>query len=106
MPSTYSVARGSVGRTLDVDPVHRLEPHCLALRGDVLPRPVLVVGALDDLVVDVGDVRHQPHIQACPLEVATKNVVAQRGAAVAEVGGTVHRRAAQVDADFARLTKS
>ena len=27
---------------------------------DVFPRTILTVGAIDDLVVDVGDVRYQP----------------------------------------------
>ena len=48
----------------DVDAVHRPEPDLFALLGDVLPRPVLALGPVDDLVVDVGDVRHQSHGEA------------------------------------------
>ena len=47
---------GDVGGPGHAELAHRLEPHRLALRGDLLPRPILVVGAVDDLVVDVGDV--------------------------------------------------
>ena len=59
--STYSVACGtSVGRATPSRPSPRTTPPRTCV-GDVLPRPVLVVGAVDDLVVDVGDVRDQPH---------------------------------------------
>ena len=55
---------GDVGRPVDADAVHRLEPDGLATTGDLVRVPALPVGAGDDLVVDVGDVRHQPHPQA------------------------------------------
>jgi hypothetical protein len=102
------VLRGArdVGRSLDVDPIHRLKPHCLALRGDVLPRTILTLRAVDDVVVDVGDVRHELHVEARPFKEAPKDVVAQRRAAVAEMGWPINGRATQVDTDLARLAKS
>ena len=47
--------------------------------GDVFPRTILSIGTIDDLVVDIGDVRHEPDFQARPGEVAPQNVVHQRG---------------------------
>ena len=86
-----------VGRTLEVDRVHRLPPHRFALGRDLLPWPVLANGAVDDLVVDVGDVRDQSHVEAAPFEVAAQDVVRERRPPVPEVGWSVHRRPAQVD---------
>jgi hypothetical protein len=56
-----------VGGPGDVELAHRLEPHRLALRGDLLPRPLLAVGPIDDAVVDVGDVADQPTFRPAPL---------------------------------------
>ena len=92
-----------VGRPGDTELAHGLEPHRLAFRRDVLPRPVLVVGPVDDRVVDVGDVADQSHVQTGPLEVTTQNVVDQRGSTVTEVRRAVHRRATQIDAHRAGL---
>ena len=52
-----------VGGPRNTELAHRLEPHRLALGRDVLPRPVLVVGAVDDGVVDVGDVADQSNLR-------------------------------------------
>ncbi len=49
---------------------------------DVFPRTILTVGTIDDLVVDVGDVRYQPNFQARPGEIAAQNVVHQCGSSV------------------------
>ena len=87
------------------DAVHRLPPHRLALGGDVLPRAALVVGPVDDLVVDVGDVGDELHVEAAPAQVAHEHVVLQRRPPVADVGRPVHRRPAQVDAHLARLAQ-
>ena len=43
-------------RPLHTEASHRFEPDMLALLGDVKPRSVLASRAVDDLVVDVGDV--------------------------------------------------
>ena len=39
---------------------------------DLLPRPLLGVGPVDDLVVDVGDVGDQPHVEPGPAQVARR----------------------------------
>jgi hypothetical protein len=92
-----------VGGAFDADALHRLEPDPLALGRDVLPRAILASGALDDLVLDVGDVRHEADLEPAPLEVAAQDVVDERGATVAEMRRAVHGGTAQVDADLARL---
>jgi hypothetical protein len=55
---------GDVGRRVHTDALHRLEPDGLATTGDLVRVSALLVGAGDDLVVDVGDVGHQPDPQA------------------------------------------
>ena len=99
------MAWGIVVGPLVADPVHRLPPHRLALGGDVRPRPVLVVGTVDDLVVDVRHVGHELHVQAAPAQVADEHVVLQRRPAVPEVRRPVHRRPAEVDAHLAGLAQ-
>ena len=59
--------------------------------------------ALDDLVVDVGDVRHHRHLLAPPAQVPHEHVVGHRSAGVAEVGNVVHRRTAGIDRHRAGL---
>src|SRR5215218_5341793 len=66
---------GDLVGTGHVDPVHRLEPDPLAPLGDLLPGPLLGVGPVDDLVVDVGDVRDQAHVETRPAEVADEDIV-------------------------------
>ena len=96
---------GDVGRRIDPDASHGLEPDGLAALRDLAGVAVLPLGPQDDLVVDVGDVRHQPHAEAGPLEVAAEDVIGQRGPAVTDVGRAVHGRSAQVDVHLARLTQ-
>ncbi len=62
-----------------------VEPDALALLRDVLPRPVFGVRPIDDLVVDVGDVRDEPHLQTAPPQVADQYVVDDVLAAVPDV---------------------
>ena len=102
--STHSVAWGtSVGRSTPMR-VHGLatRPPRSGRRSRPASRPSRV-GPLDDLVVDVGDVRHEPHARAAPLEVAAQDVVDERGPAVAEVRRAVDGGPAQVDAHLAGL---
>ena len=94
----------SSGRSI-ADPVHRLPPHRLAPGGDVRPRPVLVVGSVDDLVVDVRHVGHESHVQAAPPQVADQHVVLQRRPPVPDVRRPVHRRPAQVDVHLPGLAQ-
>ena len=94
-----------VGRSLEADRVHRLPPHRFALGRDVLPRPFLADRAVDDLVVDVGHVRDQAHVEAGPLEVPAQDVVGERRPSVPDVRRPVHRRPAQVDRHLAGIAE-
>ena len=62
------------------------------------PGPPLGVGAVDDLVVDVGDVGDVVDLEAPPVEIAAQHVVDEGEAAVADVRGAVDGRAADVHA--------
>ena len=95
----------NIGRALHAQFAHGLEPHVFALLGDVLPGATFVVGTIDDLVVDVGDVGGEAHIEARIREVPTQDVVDQGGATVTEVGWPVDRGAAEIDADLAWVAK-
>ena len=64
----------------------------------------LGVGALDDLVVHVGEVVDVGDGVAEVLEVAAHDLARQRGADVADVRLVLHRHAAHVHADACRLS--
>ena len=71
--------------------------------GDVEHRDAALVGLLDELVVDVGDVDDPGDVVAAVGEVALDAIEDHRADHVADVGLVVDRRAAEVDADLARL---
>ena len=95
----------NVGGALHTQLAHGLEPHVFTLLGDVLPGATLVVGAIDDLVVDVGDVGSEAHFEARIREVTAQDVVDQGCAAVTQVGWPVDGGATEIDADLARVAK-
>ena len=94
---------GNICGALNSQFAHGVEPHVFALRSDVLPRAALVIGAVDDLVVDVCDVRDKAHLKPRIREVSAQDVVHQGGSAVAQVGRAVHGGAAQINTDLARV---
>ena len=61
----------------------------------------LLVGAVDHLVVDVGEVLHERHVVAAPLQVPAQHVEHDERTRVADVNVVVDRRAAGVDAHLA-----
>ena len=61
----------------------------------------LLDGGVDDLVLDIGDVHHEPHFESTPRQIAANHVECHRLATVAHVGRGLHSWAAGVDADFA-----
>ncbi len=95
---------GNIVGALNAQLAHCLKPHVLALVGDLVPRTILALGAVDDLVVDIGDVRDQANLKTRIREVPAQNVVDQGGSPMAKVGWPVHRGAAEIDADFPRLS--
>ena len=68
---------------LDAQLAHGLEPDVLALVGDLVPRTTLALGTVDDLVVNIGDVRDQAHLKTRIREVPAQDVVDQGGPAMA-----------------------
>ena len=95
--------RNVVG-ALNAQFAHGLEPDVLALVRDLVPRPILALGAVDDLVVNIGDVRNQTDLKTRIREVPAQNVVDQGGSPVTQMGWPVHRGAAEIDTDFPRLS--
>ena len=91
----------NIGRALYPEATHGIEPHRFALVRDVLPRSVLTIGAIDDLVVNVGDVGNESHLDASPLEILTQNVIDERGTAMAEMRRAIHRGATQIHPQLA-----
>jgi hypothetical protein len=73
---------------------------------DLCPGSTFTLCAINDLVVNIGDVGDKPNIQPSIGEVATQDVVDHRGPPMAKVRGAIHRGPAEVDADAPRLPKS
>ncbi len=103
--STYAVACGStVGRLTPIASIasYQSASHSIATSSAVT---ALAVGAVDDVVVDVGDVRDVANLEPRPLEVPADHVEHEREAAVAEVGRPVDRRTTHVHRHLARLAE-
>ena len=62
------------GRTVDADGLHGLPPHLLTLLRDIGPLSAFVIRPLDDLVVDVSDIRDVIDLEASPREITAQNV--------------------------------
>ncbi len=76
----------NIGRTDYTELAHCLKPHVFALLSDVAPQATFCIGALDDLVVNIGDVGNETYRQAGPGEVPAQDVIDQSGAAVTQMG--------------------
>ena len=72
---------------------------------DFLARDALFVGALDDLVVHVGEILHERHLVAAVLEIAAQHIKHDDRARVADVDEVIHRRTAGVHAHLAGLDR-
>ena len=83
----------NIGRTNNAELAHCFKPHGFALVSDIAPRATFCIGALDDLVVDIGDVGNETHRQTRPGEVPAQDVVDQGGAAMTQMGRPVDRGA-------------
>ena len=108
MPIICGIVSVAFGRTVGSSTPRRAHrrrgtPRCTPRR----PRrgTALLVGAVDDLVVDVGDVLDEADVEALPLQVAADHVEGQERARVADVDVVVDRRAADVHRDLARLAR-
>ena len=83
----------NIGRTNNPELAHCFKPHGFALLSDIAPRATFFIGALDDLVVDIGDVGNKTHRQTRPGEVPAKDVIDQSGAPMTQMGRPVDRGA-------------
>ena len=96
---------GAHGRVLDAGAAHVLDEGVGVLRGHLGGAAALLVGLLDDLVVDVGDVLDEGHLVAAPLEVAADDIEGDEGARVADVDAVVDGGTAHVHAHLAGLAR-
>src|SRR3954447_16523107 len=71
---------------------------------DLLPRDALFVGLVDDLVLNVRDVLHEPNLVAPVPQIPDYHVPEQRRARVTDVDVVVDRRTTDVQADPAVLS--
>ncbi len=95
-----------LGGTEGAEPVHRRPPLGLVpacQHAGVLPP---LVGPVDDVVVDVGDVRDVAYPQAAPLEESAEDVVGEDGPAVAHVGQVVDGGPADVQRHLAGIAEA
>jgi len=74
---------GNIGGSQYSQLAHGLKPDVLALSGDVAPRATLFIGAIDDLVVNIGDVGNKPYFETAICQVSAQDVVDQGGSAMA-----------------------
>jgi len=84
---------GNISGANNAELAHCFKPHGFALLSDVAPWAAFCISALDDLVVDIGDVGHETHRQTCPREVTTQDVIDQSGSPMTQMGRPVDRGA-------------
>ena len=96
---------GILGGAQDAERIHGIPIGGLVLGHDLVGRPPLLGGPIDDVVIDVGDVGDVVDLDAGPLQIAAQDVVDERLPPVAEVGNVVHRRAADVHRELAALPR-
>lgn len=66
-------------------------------------RPALFIGLVDDLVIHVGDVLHELHLEAAPRQIAANDIEGYERARVADMNVVVHRGPADIHAHFAQF---
>jgi hypothetical protein len=87
----------------DTESVHGVEPDRFTFVGDLGPVPLFAFGPIDDLVVNIGDVGHQPDLETAPFEIPPQHVVDEGRSPMTEMRRTVDSGSAQVDPDLAGL---
>ena len=92
---------GFVGGGLDAEGVVGARELAFEAVGPRPPVPAGLGGLGQDLVVDVGDVTHVRDLVAAAAQPADQGVEGDGGAQVADVRGSLHGGATQVDADLA-----
>src|SRR5205814_5292682 len=81
------------------EPVDRVPPRFFVLDSHLVGRAAFFGRPVDDLVIDVGDVRDMAHVEPSRLEIATEDVVHQHLPAVADVGHIVDSGSADIHRD-------
>jgi len=95
---------GGAGAHIGIEHVggaHDADELVRELRRDLGGSAALLVGALDDLVIDIGEVLGERDLVAARDEPATNHVKADERAGIADVDIIVNGRAADVDAILA-----
>ena len=88
------------GGALDVEGVHSAEIVGDELLDQFVLRYAALLGPLNDLVVNIGEVLHVAHVVALVLKVAAQGVEHDVAESVSNVGCRVRRYAADVHFDF------
>ena len=91
---------------LDTERTHSRDERRRVLLGDLRGTAAFFVGAVDDLVVDVGDVLDEADVVPFVLEVAPDHVEREERARVADVDVVVDGGAAHVHRDLALLARN
>ena len=84
---------------------HVLDERLGVLGGHLGSAAAFLKRLADDLVVHVGDVLHERHVEAAPHKVTADHVEADERAGVADVNVVVHGRSAHVHAHLAALER-
>src|SRR6266542_961517 len=87
--------------SLHIEPIHHGEIRIRVFLGSLSGGATLTRSALDDLVVDVGEVLNVLHFETAVVQVATHHIERDEGARVADVGVEFGGHAAGVDAQHA-----
>lgn len=97
---------GGAGAHIGIEHVgsaHNANELIRELRRDLGSRTALLVGTLDDLIVDIGEVLGERDLVTARDEPAANHIEADERAGVADVDVVVDRGAAHVHADLAGL---
>ena len=97
-------ARAYIG-VLHVHGVHIVKECLRILSGNLGCTAALFVGLLDDLVIDVGDIGDEFHVEAAPGEVAADDIEADERTGIADMDVVVHGGTAHVHADLPVLER-
>ena len=97
-------ARSHIG-VLHVHGVHVVKEGLRIFCGNLSCASAFFVGLLDDLVINVGDVGDELHVEAAPGEVAADDVEADKRTGVADMDVVVHGGTAHVHADLPVLER-
>jgi len=88
---------GRLVRTQAVQAQKILKKRGLKFRGVLGQRCLVLAHALDDFVLNVGDIHDVADVEALELQIPAQQVGKNEGAEVADMGEVMHRRAAAIE---------